>query len=233
MRTMFVRFLAGLLGLGACAGEAAPDPPAGAAVPAATATVAQPLATVRARIWQALQGPEVALQVLHHPALGPQFDDFLLHPNEQQRIDYHFRRYDGLNVADTVAMHLRDEPPATITPALRRYIALPVPARAADLLLQRGRGPFWPVPEYRDAQGQPLPYTCDHIVHFTALDATHTQLEIITLGSRVLDGKEWRLDGGQDGLGLPWPRRMPRSRDVAPSAADQQQVLARLVQLAQ
>lgn len=230
---MSVRLFAGLLSLGACADEAVYDAAAGAALPPATAVVAQPLAVVRARIWAALQGQEVALQVLHHPALGPQFDDFLLYPNEQQRIDNRFRRYDGLNSADTVAMHLGDEPPATITPALRAYITLPVRARATDLLLQRGPGPFWPVPEYRDAQGQPLPYTCDHIVHLTALDAARTQLEIITLGSRVLDGKEWRLAAGQDGLGLPWPRRMPRSRDVAPSAADQQQVLARLVQLAQ
>lgn len=228
---MPIRLLASLLGLSACTSEAASDPNAGAAVRPTTATVAQPLATVRSRIWAALQGREVDLQVLHHPELGPQFDDFILYANNQQAIDYHFRRYDGLNVADTVTMHLRDEAPVTITPALRRYITLLAPARAADLLLQRGPGPFWPVPEYQDAQGQPLPYTCDHIVHFTALDATHTQVEIITLGARVLDGKEWRLAAGQDGLGLPWPRRMPRSRDVAPSAADQQQVLARLVQL--
>lgn len=230
---MPIRLLAGLLGLSACASEAASDPNAGAAVPAATAVVAQPLPAVRSRIWAALQGKEVDLQVLHHPELGPQFDDFILYSNEQQRIDYRFRRYDYFNSSDTVAMHLGYDPPATVTSALRRYIKLPVPARAADLLLQRGPGPFWPVPEYQDAQGQPLPYTCDHIVHLTALDATRTQLEVITVGSRVLDGKEWRLYGGQDGLGLPLPRRLPRSRDVAPSATDQQAVLARLVQLAQ
>jgi hypothetical protein len=176
----------------------------------------------------------VPLQVLNHPELGPQFNDFILYTNEQQRIDYEFRQIDdghGIISLDEVPMNLNNEPPATITPALREFITLPVPARAVDLLMQRGRGPFWSVPEYHDAQNQPLPYTCDHLIHFTAQGPAHTQIEVIALNSYIHDGTEWRLDSGQDGLGLPWPRRMPRSRDVPPSATDQQQVLAQLVKL--
>lgn len=201
-----------------------------ASIPRATATVA------RARIFAALQGKEVPLQVLSHPELGPQFDDFILYTNEQQRIDYEFRQLDkggAVMSSDEITMNLDHQLLATITLALREFITLPVPARAADLLMQRGRGPFWSVSEYHDAQNQPLPYTCDHLIHFSALAADRTQIEVIALHSYIHDGKEWRLAAGQDGLGLPWPRRLPRSRDVPPSATDQQQVLAQLVKLAE
>lgn len=235
MRTVTLGLLVSILliGLSTCNNDT-PVNTSTAVIPRATATVAQPLATVRARIFAALQGKEVPLQVLNHPELGPQFDDFVLYTNEQQRIDYGFRQIDdghGVTSSDEVPMNLDKQPPGTITAALREFITLPVPARAADLLFQRGRGPFWSVPEYRDAQNQPQPYTCDHIIHFTALAPDRTQIEVIALNSRILDGKEWRVSAGQDGLGLPWPRRMPRSRDVPPSATDQQQVLAQLVKL--
>ncbi|MDO7873573.1 hypothetical protein Q5H93_02430 [Hymenobacter sp. ASUV-10] len=237
MRTMTIGLLVSalLIGLSTCNNDT-PVNTSAADFPRATATVAQPLATVRAHIFAALQGKDVPLQVLSHPELGPQFDDFVLYTNEQQRIDYEFRQLDkggAVMSSDEVPMNLDNEPPATITPALREFITLPVPGRTADLLMQRGRGPFWSVPEYHDAQNQPLPYTCDHLVHFTAQDEERTQIEIISLNSYVQDGKEWRLSAGQDGLGLPWPRRMPRSRDVLPSVTDQQQVLAQLVKLAE
>jgi|GEM_PF-5003070 len=235
MRTVTISLLVSalLIGLSTCNNDT-PVNTSAAVMPRATATVAQPLAIVRARIFAALQGKEVPLQVLSHPELGPQFDDFILYPNEQQRIDYEFRQLDkggAVMSSDEVPMNLDHQPPATITPALREFITLPVPGRAADLLMQRGRGPFWSVPEYYDAQNQPQPYTCDHIIHFTAQGTDRTQIEVITIHSYIHDGKEWQLSSGQDGLGLPWPRRMPRSRDVPPSATDQQQVLAQLVKL--
>ena len=199
-------------------------------LPAATATVPLPLPTVRARIFSALQGAEVPLQVLHHPELGLQFDGFVLYTNENHRIDYEFRTSDGLNFDPAVPMNVKLLPPVTVSPALLAYIALPEAARSADLYFSRARYPFWSVAEYQ-RDGQPLPYLCDHILHFTAASATSTQLEVITLHARILDGKEWRIAADQDGLGLPLPRHLPRSRDVAPAASDQQQVLAQLVKL--
>lgn len=197
----------------------------------ATATVPLPLATVRARVVAALQGNEVPLQVLRHPALGPQFDDFVLHQNNQQWVDYQFRTLDGLNAAPEAPMSVKLLPPVTVSAALRAYIALPDADRAADLYFSRGRGPFWSVAEYQRA-GHALPYTCDHLIHLAAASAGSTRIEVIALRSRVLDGNEWRLAAGQDGLGLPLPRRLPRSRDVTPAATDQHQVLAQLVKLA-
>lgn len=237
MRSVTIILLLGaiFLGLSTCANDT-PVTTDATTIARATATVAQPLATVRGRIVAVLQGREVPLQVLSRPELGPQFDDFILYTNEQQRIDNEFRQFDNgqaVMSSDEVPMNLTQQPPATVTPALRELITLPVPDRTADLLMQRGRGPFWSVAEYQDKQGQSLPYTCDHIIHFTVLAPARTQIEVIALHSRVLDGKVWQLYSGQDGLGLPWPTRRPRSRDVAPSAADQQQVLAQLVKLAQ
>ena len=230
MSTFHALLFTWVLGFSACHSETTSMTPAATPVPAATATVPLPLAEARRRVWAALQGREVPLQVLHHPELGPQFDDFVLHPNDQRWIDYNFRTLDGLNAAPEQPMSVKLLPPVTVSPALLAYIALPDEARTADLYFSRGRGPFWPAAEYQ-RDGQPLSYTCDHIIHFTALAANSTQLEVIGLHSRVLDGKEWRLAAGQDGLGLPLPRRLPRSRDVAPAASDQQQVLAQLVQL--
>lgn len=214
-------------------GLAASPPPAANST---SATVSVPLAEARTRIFGALQGQEVPLQVLHHPKIGHQFQDFVLYTNEQQGIDNRFRPSDDQGNSDGVGpLKVTHLPPGTVEAALVAYVALPEAARTNDLLLSHGRmgyHDYWRAPEYQRA-GEGLPYRADYIVHFAPVNSTTTRLEVIAFGAWVLDGKEWRVLAGQDGLGLPWPRKVDKMRDVLPSRVDKEVVLAHLLKLAE
>ena len=213
-------------------GEAAALPPAAPV----GATVAGSVMTVRARLFAALQGAEVPLQTLSHPELGRQFQAFVLYTNEAARpsIDATFQPVDKLGSTDFSAPPSTARlPPGTADAALVAYLALPPAARAHDLLVQHGRlgyDQYWRAPEYQSA-GPALPYRADYILHFAPDGTDRTYLEVIAFGAWVLDGKEWRVTAAQDGLGLPWPRRVDKQRDVLPSRADKQTVLAALLKL--
>ncbi len=228
MLALFLPLLTcGFLLLNACA----PAPPMNTPAPPATALVPLPPATASARVYAALQKAEVPLQVLTHPELGPMFSNFVLYDNKQSRIDNGFRvRPEGDYSEKVYPLTLANQPPVTITPALQAYVALPEADRAADLLMSIGRD-YWPSPDYQRG-GQPLPYSCDFILHFGPANGG-TLLEVIALGSRIQDGKEWRIAADQDGLGIPRPRRLPRVRNVAPAPHENQAVLAQLVKLLQ
>ncbi|MBF9221267.1 hypothetical protein [Hymenobacter ruricola] len=231
-RPSLLAALAGwLLPLSACQSDADryPAVTTGAAQPPVEAVLPLPMQTVRARLRQRLQSTR-PVQAPAHPEYGPQFAQFSLATNETQRIDYLFRRYDRFNSSDEVPMSTAFHAPATVTTALLAYLALPVAARAPDLYLSPT--PRWPVPEYVSAQGQPLPYTCDYLLHLRAVGADSTGLEIIAIDSNVIDGTRFGIKNDRDGLGWPRPGRVPRYRDVRPSLTDQQQVLSQLVKLA-
>ena len=231
-RSSLLAALAGwLLPLSACQSDAGryPAVTTGAAQPEVEAVLPLPVQTVRARLLQRLQSARPA-EAPAHPEYGPQFAQFGLATNESQRLDYLFRRYDRFNSSDEVPMSTAFHASATVTTALLAYLALPVAARAPDVYVNPT--PRWAVAEYTDAQGQPLPYSCAYLLHLRAVGATSTGLQLIAIDSNVIDGTRFGFKTDRDGLGWPWPGRVPRYRDVLPSLTDQQQVLGRLVALA-
>lgn len=201
-----------------------------------TATVALSPAAARARLWAALAGTEENPWRLERPALGAQFKEFFLSGNEedQKSVDAEFQPLlKGGGNDYTAPLTLSVLPPNTADAGLAAYIGLPVAARAQDLLIshsRRGWHDYWHVVEYQQA-GTPQQYSVDYIVHLAPVGSDSTKLHLFGVKATVLDGKEWRILAGQDGLGLPWPRHVDKRRDVLPSPTDKRAVLATLVKL--
>jgi hypothetical protein len=135
------------------------------------------------------------------------------------------------NSSDDVPISTAFHAPVTVTTALLAYLALPAAARAQDVYLNPT--PRWSTAEYPAAKDQPLPYTCAYLLHFLPVSADTTRLEVIAIDANIIDGTRFGFKTDRDGLGMPWPGWVPRYRDAVPSLTDQQQVLARLVALAQ
>ena len=228
--SLLTALTSGLLPLSACQPNAGhPAVTTGAALPAVEAVLPLALPSLRARLLRRLQSPD-ALLAPAHPEYGPQFAQFALATNEGQRLDNLFRRYDPFNSSDEVPMSTAFHAPVTVTTALLAYLALPAAARAPDVYVDPDRR--WPTADYANAQGQPLPYRCAYLLHFRPVTPGRTGLEVIAIDAHVVDGTRFGLKTDRDGLGVPWPGRVPRYRDVVPSLADQRQVLDQLVKLA-
>lgn len=199
---------------------------ASAAVPEATDTmITLPLETVRAHLVQAapLLTFETTTTSLPEASLGGRLHDFYY--EQQPQLDMKFRFTEGGFGGDaplSLGYHAK-----TADPALRRWISLPGEARKHDLWLGSRFSrygwrdtPGWKVPGYQ------TPYYSDYILHLEAVDARRTRLEVIGLGARVRDGKEWSMTA-QDGLPA-LPHRINAWKDVPPDPADKRDTLERL-----
>ncbi len=116
-------------------------------------------------------------------------------------------------------------------PALARWVALPDAARKFDLKLSSNFAGRW-----RDHPGWAVPgltaaYFCHYIVHLEAIDERTTRVELIAFGARTRDGTEWSFTA-QDGWPT-FPHRVAAWRDVKPSAADKEAMLALLLKALQ
>lgn len=76
--------------------------------------------------------------------------------------------------------------------ALQRYAALPAESRAYDLYIWSPDTPYW-YSEYF-LNGQPLPFKSYFILHLAAVDATHTQVEVIENEPVIRIGHQMSVD---------------------------------------
>lgn len=155
--------------------------------------------------------------------LGGRLTDFMA--EEQPGVDFNFRFTPGGFAGDaplSLGYHAK-----TASPGLKRWVALTDDARKRDLKLsshQPGSAwrsqPGWRVPGVTGA------YFSEYLVHFEAVDESHTRVEVIGLSARERTGTEWSFTGAD---GWPaFPHRVPAWRDVTPSPDDERDTLALL-----
>lgn len=155
--------------------------------------------------------------------LGGRLKDFMA--EAQPRVDFGFRFAPGGFSGD--APLSLGYYAATASPALKRWVTSSDDARKHDLHLasrEAGSGwrsqPGWTVPGVTGA------YFSEYLVHFEAVDDSHTRVEVIGLSARARTGTEWSFTGAD---GWPtFPHRVPAWRDVTPSPDDERDTLVML-----
>lgn len=103
-------------------------------------------------------------------------------------------------------------------PDLRRYSALPNSARSRDLYLYEPSGDYYWYSEFH-VGGNPVKFHCAFIIHFEALGATRTRIEVLEYLPIVWTGKKFNL------LGHAGPGFYYDIREVSPTATDRAELV--------